>query len=43
MQDLPSIREISLLDVLSEGNGSVAIDRNIYSHVSTDFAYETQD
>jgi hypothetical protein len=29
MQDLPAVRKIPLLDILGEGNGSVAINRNI--------------
>jgi hypothetical protein len=29
MQDLPAIRKIPLLNIFGEGNGSVAIDRNI--------------
>jgi hypothetical protein len=29
MQDLPAIRKVPLLNVLGEGDGSVAIDGNI--------------
>jgi hypothetical protein len=29
MQDLPAISKVTLLDVLSEGDGSVTVDRDI--------------
>ena len=40
MQDLPAIGKIPLLDVLGEGNGSVAINRNVLCHVSADYQTE---
>ncbi len=39
MQDLPAIRKVSLLDILGEGNGSVAIDGDILIMLQRTFKY----
>ena len=41
MQDLPAIRKVSLLDILGEGNGSVAIDGDILIMRQRTFKYNT--